>query len=66
MKYGAFVLDQVKEVGKEQALQLSLPFEELAMLSENKHFLFENMPTIKTTNVLMSTDETTVEGPQAQ
>lgn len=47
MKFGAFVLDKIKEVGKDAALSESLPFNEEQVLTENSNFLFENMPNIK-------------------
>lgn len=65
MKFAAFVLDDVKKVGKEAALRQTLAFNEEQELKENMHFLFENMPLIKVTKVAMNTDETAVEGPTA-
>ena len=48
MKFCAFILEEAKNVGKDQALQLKMPFNENAVLLENQTFLFENMPAIKT------------------
>lgn len=56
LKFCAFIVEEAKTVGKEQALQLSLPFNEIDALSNNKVFLFENMPTIKTQNVVNAAD----------
>jgi len=56
MKFAAFVLEEGKNVGKEQALQLKVPFDELSVIEHNKVFLFENMPTIKNIKVMLNVD----------
>jgi hypothetical protein len=56
MKFAAFVLDEGKTVGKEQALQLKVPFDELSVIENNQVFLFENMPTIKHIKVMLNVD----------
>ena len=56
MKFAAFVLEEGKKVGKEQALQLKVPFDELAVIEGNQVFLFENMPTIKSVKVMLNVD----------
>lgn len=61
MKFAAFVLEEGKKVGKEQALQLKVPFDELSVIEGNQVFLFQNMPTIKTVKVLLNVDPTAEE-----
>lgn len=56
MKFAAFVLEEAKTLGKDMALQLKVPFEEVNVLSSNQVFLFENMPTIKTIKVMLNVD----------
>ena len=56
MKFCAFIVEEAKNVGKDQALQLKMPFNENAVLLENQTFLLENMPTIKTIQVLVAND----------
>ena len=51
MKYAAFVIEQINEVGLEAALRQSMPFDEERALSENLHYLFDSMHTIKQTEV---------------
>lgn len=58
MKFAAFVLEEGKNVGKEQALQLKVPFDELSVIETNQVFLFENMPTIKSVKVILNVDPT--------
>ena len=56
MKFAAFVLEEGKNVGKDQALQLKVPFDELSVIENNQVFLFENMPTIKSVKVMLNVD----------
>lgn len=49
LKFAAYVVAQAAEKGKEQALSLSMPFDEAEILNKNHGFLFENMPTITST-----------------
>ena len=56
MKFAAFVLEEGKNVGKDQALQLKVPFDELSVIENNQVFLFENMPTIKSIKVMLNVD----------
>lgn len=51
LKFAAYVVAQAAEKGKEQALSLSMPFNEAEILNKNHGFLFENMPTITSTQV---------------
>ena len=58
MKFAAFVLEESKNIGKESALQLKVPFDELSVIENNQVFLFENMPTIKSVKVMLNVDPT--------
>jgi hypothetical protein len=60
MKFAAFVLDEVAEVGQ-SALQLGVPFDEKKLLEENKTFIFD-MPSITKQQVIMNTDKDVISG----
>ena len=55
-KFAAFTAEQIKLVGKEQAMQLNLSWSEIDLMQSSKAFLFENMPTIKSIEVMLNTD----------
>lgn len=55
-KFAAFTAEQIKLVGKEQAMQLNLSWSEIDLMQSSKPFLFENMPTIKSIEVMLNTD----------
>ena len=55
-KFAAYVAEQVKLVGKEQAMQLELKWSEVDLLEGSKAFVFENMPGIKTINIMLNND----------
>jgi len=57
MKFAAHVLKEASEVGKESALLLSMPFEELELIQSNQPFLFENMAAIKNVSVVSKESE---------
>ena len=57
LKFAAFVAEQAKTVGRQQALQLSMPFEEAEVLEKNKPFIFENMKTIKSIRFMEKNEE---------
>ena len=46
LKFAAYTVQQAEIKGKDQTLQLSIPFNEEQCIEMNKVFLFENMPTI--------------------
>lgn len=56
MKFAAFVIKEATEVGKEQALMVSSPFNEQELISSNKNFLFENMNTVTNIQILLKED----------
>lgn len=56
MKFAAFVIKEASEVGKEEALMQSMPFDERELLSTNNTFLFENMSTIKNISAVPKED----------
>ena len=66
MKFAAFVLDKVPEMGKESALQLSSSFDEQELIESNKAFIFENMPTVKNIKITLKTDASIDEVPTAR
>ena len=62
MKFAAFLLEEAATHGKEKALQLKTPFDEVALLKENIEFIFENMTTIKNIDVKRNDENIDVEG----
>ena len=52
MKFVSFQLAIAEENGKEAALKLEASFDEKECIEQNKAFLFENMPQIKSVKVL--------------
>jgi len=66
LKVAAKVVADAVEMGKEQALQLEIPFSEESSINENTNFLFENMPTIKQITVMANSDEKAQEIPNSQ
>lgn len=66
MKFAAFVLDKVPEMGKESALQLSSSFDESELIETNKAFIFENMPTVKNIKITLKSDAAIDEIPMAR
>jgi len=66
MKFAAFVTKEATVVGKESALELKTPFNELEILESNKDFIFENMPGLKGVKILpASAEEDGIEGAKA-
>ena len=55
-KFAAYISEQVKAIGKDKAMQLKLPFSEVELLETAKPFLFENMPSVKSIEVMLNTD----------
>ena len=55
-KFAAFVIKEASEAGKEQALMVSSPFDETALINENRNFLFENMSTVTNIQVILKED----------
>ena len=62
MKFASFVLEEVKTLGREKALELKTPFDEKELIEQNRNFLFENMPGLKAINVHYVTEEVEIEG----
>jgi hypothetical protein len=56
-KFAAYTAEQIKLIGKDQAMQLSLSWSELDLLEKSRPFLFENMPTVKSMVVMLNSDE---------
>ena len=56
MKFAAFVVKAATEVGKDQALMVSSPFDESELINSNRNFLFENMSTVTNIQILMKED----------
>jgi len=55
MKFASFVLKEAEHMGSEQALALSSPFDEQALVNQNRAFVFENFP-IKHRQVKLMTE----------
>jgi len=66
MKFMAFVLDKVPEMGKDTALQLSSSFDEKELVEANQAYIFENMPTVKNIKVTDKADASIDEVPTAR
>jgi hypothetical protein len=69
MKFAAFVVKEATVVGKDSALELKTPFNEIEILESNKDFIFENMPGLKGIKILSATsaaDDEGVEGAKSQ
>lgn len=43
MKNAAFMIGEAKQVGKEEALELSIPFDEIEIMKQNMKFMFEEL-----------------------
>ena len=67
MKFAAFVVKEATVVGKESALEVKTPFNEIEILESNKDFIFENMPGLKGVRILSATAEDDgIEGAKSQ
>ena len=55
MKFVDFQLEIAKESGKDEALKLESPFDEEECISQNRVFLFENMPNIEEVQIMINT-----------
>ena len=55
--YAAFVIKEASEVGKEQALVTSSPFDEVELINMNKNYLFESVSTVTNIEVLLKEDD---------
>lgn len=56
MKFAAFVVKEATEVGKEQALMATCPFDEAELISSNQPFLFDNMATVTNKRFIVKED----------
>ena len=52
LKKAAFILAEAAQVGKDAALELKTPFNEIDVIDGNREFIFENMPGLKHIQVL--------------
>ena len=57
MKFAKFVINDAKVVGKENALQISMPFDEIELIDKNRDFVFENMNTLENIQIKNAADE---------
>ena len=57
MKFAAFVVKEAIEIGKDQALMSTSPFDEIELVTSNQVFLFENMGSVKNISVVKKEDE---------
>ena len=55
--YAAFVIKEASEVGKDQALVTSSPFDEVELINMNKNYLFESVSTVTNIQVLLKEDD---------
>lgn len=56
LKFAAHIAKEAEVVGKETALEVSTPFNEVEVIDSNRLFLFENMPGVKNINVYSVSD----------
>lgn len=47
IKFAAHIVKEAETVGKDAALEIQTPFNELELLDNNRPYVFENMPGIK-------------------
>ena len=67
MKFAAFVVKEATVSGKDSALELKTPFNEIDILESNKDFIFENMPGLKGVRILSAASEDDgIDGAKAQ
>ena len=66
MKFAAFVVKEATEVGKEQALMASSPFDEAELINSNQPFLFDNMAQITNNAVILKEDASIDSVPNAR
>jgi hypothetical protein len=57
MKFAAHVVKEASVVGKDSALELKTPFNEIELLEKNRDFIFENMPGLKNVRILSAASE---------
>ena len=57
MRFVAFRLNMAKEQGKEEALKLESPFDEVECIHSNQSFLFTGLVTIKDIKVMINTSK---------
>lgn len=50
-------MNEAVVLGKEKALEIKLPFDEVELIKENKDFIFENMKGVKEIRVIHADDE---------
>lgn len=55
-KFAAHIAEQVRLVGKQEAMQLNLTWSEVELLENSKAFVFENMPGIKNIHIMLNQD----------
>lgn len=51
LKFAAHIVKEAQTIGKDAALEIQTPFNEVEVLDNNREFVFENMPTIKNINI---------------
>lgn len=57
MKFAAFVTKEATAVGKDSALELKTPFNEIELLEKTQEFVFENMPGVKSVKIFSAASE---------
>jgi hypothetical protein len=62
LKFAAHLVKEAETLGKEAALEVKTPFDEVELLENNRDFVFENMPTVKTFKVVTASEENEIEG----
>ncbi len=66
MKFAAHIVKEATEIGKDNALMQTMPFEEQAVIDANKAYLFEGMQNIKNIQVVLKENEAVDAVPNAR
>lgn len=61
LKFAAHIAKEAETVGRDTALEISTPFDEVEVIDKNRQYLFENMPGIKNINVYPATSDVEIE-----
>lgn len=56
------MVKEAENIGKEAALELKAPFDEVSIIDTNRDFIFENMPGLKEIKILSSQAGEEIEG----
>ena len=52
LKFAAHIAKEAENIGKDAALEIKTPFDEIEIVDGNRDFIFENMPGLKNIKVV--------------